>query len=102
MIIGVTTFLTEGGFEELHEPPMPGEEKPGEMDQLGVEDMRCFEVIVSRTSTGGFGGIDPGRQSMQTFDGLDVLQTGWIIQVAPAIQMSLSNISIVARKGELR
>ena len=71
---------------------MPGEEKPRGMDELGVEDVCGYEVIVSRTGTWSLGGIDLGWQSVQTFDGLNVLQTSLIVQITPAIPMSLSTI----------
>jgi len=51
-----------------------------------------LEVIVSRTGAWSLGGIDIGRQFVQTFDGLDVFQTSLILQIAPATRISLSTI----------
>lgn len=59
----------EGGLEELHKPPMPGEEKSRGMNKLGIDDVCSFEVIVSRTGTWSLGGINLGRQFVQTLDG---------------------------------
>lgn len=71
---------------------MIGEEKSCGMDWVGVDHVCCLEVIVSCTGTWSLGGIDLGRQCMQTFDGLDVFQTSLIVQIAPATQISLSMI----------
>lgn len=59
------------------------------MDYFGIDDVCSLEVIVSRTGTWSLGGINLGRQFVQTFDGLDVFQTSPIIQIAPTAQISL-------------
>ena len=69
---------------------MPSEEESRGMDQLGINYMRCLEVIVSGTGTWSLGGIDLGRQLVQTFDSLDVFKTSLILQVGPTIKISVS------------